>query len=105
LVLILLGVNYEYGRQMQLPSMNPGDRRFVVVQPNVPMDGEYSEAFVRKILNQHIELSEKAIADFPPLSDGTKDDKPIIVIWSESPMNLRYNHDEELRQLVVDFVR
>jgi len=102
LVFILLVVNYDYGRRMQQPAQSAGAYRVIGVQPNLPMDGDLSEDFIQRVLNEHITLSEKAIADFGPASP---DDKPIVVIWPESPMNFRYNQDAEFRQIVIDFVK
>lgn len=103
LVFLILVGNYDYGRRMtQQPAGNSGKYRVVAIQPNVPMDGDWDEAFIRRILDEHISLSEKAIAEFGP---SGPDDKPIVVIWPESPMNLRYEADVNEHQTVIDFIR
>ena len=105
LAIVLLGLNYEYGRRWQSQANSDGAYRVVAIQPNVPMDGDGSEKFIKRILDEHIEMSEKAIAEFKSEQSKNTNNKPIVVIWPESPMNLPYNAEVELREQISDFVR
>jgi apolipoprotein N-acyltransferase len=50
-------------------------------------------------------MSEKAITEFKDAKTDGESAKRILVIWPESPMNLPYNSQIELREKVADFVR
>ena len=105
LSIALLGANYEYGRRWQWQSTGDGPYRVVAIQPNVPMDGDGSQIFIKRVLDQHIEMSEKAIAEFRNAKVDGDNTKPIVVIWPESPMNMPYNAEVELREQVSAFAK
>lgn len=74
----------------------------VAVQPNVPMNGLTNEKLVN-LRKKHIELSESAISKIK--EQATNAEKPITVIFPESPMNFMYERDDEFQKFVGDFAK
>lgn len=71
----------------------------VVVQANVPMSGLNEEKWL-KLRQRHVELAESAIQNLSSLEQ-----KPVTVVFPESPMNFSYGEDPELRGFLGDFAR
>lgn len=74
--------------------------RIVALQPNVPMTAIKTVAETKELLDRHLTLSTKALANAP--RDGSVVN---LVIWPESPMNFTYAQSREFQQLVASFTR
>jgi apolipoprotein N-acyltransferase len=75
-------------------------RPVVVVQANVPMSGLNEEKWL-KLRQRHVELAEEAIRKL----GSQRNDKPITVVFPESPMNFAYSDDPEFRAFIGNFAR
>lgn len=73
--------------------------KIVAVQPNVPMDPVKSTDETTALIERHVALSTKGLAE-PNYAQG-----PRIVIWPESPMNFTYTSNKTFQQFVADFTR
>ena len=81
--------------------LNPADNVLVVaVQPNVPMDLSGAAQPMNELLERHLALSSKSLAE-----EGNKSANARLVIWPESPMNFSYTRDPHLREVVGNFAR
>ncbi len=73
----------------------------IAIQPNVPMNLTGDSQQMNQLLERHLSLSSKALAEV--------DIKPTLirrlVIWPESPMNFSYSRDPQLRETVSNFAR
>ncbi|HLG14710.1 MAG TPA: apolipoprotein N-acyltransferase [Blastocatellia bacterium] len=87
-----------------------------VVQPNVPVAGDWSDPrFVDSLVARHFFLSEQALrAAAVQVSSDTQIDadarrnaanSAFLIVWPESPMNWEYERDEALRSRVEEFTR
>lgn len=99
-VIVLAIIAVLYGERLRAaPTAATGSVEVAVIQPNVPVNGDWSdERFVEQMLTQHFRLSEQALQ-----SNG---EKPAgVVIWPESPMNFEYDRDPLLQQRIGAFTR
>jgi apolipoprotein N-acyltransferase len=114
-----------YGQSLRPENDKSGSVSVAVVQPNIPIEGNWDDPrFVDQMLLRHVSLSEQAIKDFEKESLLNRDAKQAnlssassaphgdtetarakidLVIWPESPMNLAYDRDEELRRRLAEF--
>jgi apolipoprotein N-acyltransferase len=68
----------------------------IAVQPNVPMSGLKYEDWQR-LREKHVQLTETALQSLPRDENLQR---PAIVIFPESPMNFRYEHDREFQSFL-----
>ena len=75
----------------------------IAIQPNVPMAGLTYEKW-HELRQRHVRLAESAITK---LNDQrtTNNDRPVTVIFPESPMNFMYETDAETREFIDGFAR
>src|SRR5205085_5574338 len=117
-VILLAIVAVLYGEHLRAARpAEPGSVAVAVIQPNVPIDGDWGDAqFVEQMLTRHFRLSEQALQGSGEKSAGeaqtpgaghaagatnTSTDLPAdanqaatgVVIWPESPMNFEYDRD------------
>jgi apolipoprotein N-acyltransferase len=71
----------------------------VALQPNVPMTLVKTPAEINELREQHLRLSQKALANL------TESQQPRLVIWPESPMNFSYASDKSFQEWVAKFAR
>jgi apolipoprotein N-acyltransferase len=83
-------------------SFSADDPTYVVaIQPNVPMGGmKYAEWNNRR--DRHIELAEEALQKIKNESPSLQN-KKIIVVFPESPMNFGFTNDREFQQYLREF--
>ncbi len=103
----------SFGTLRTPPKPQPGSLNFLVVQPNIPIDGNWGdEDFEAKMTLRHITLSEQALdnhkKEAPPSTDLDNDLRSAggridLIIWPESPMNFHYERDEKLRKRLAEF--
>jgi apolipoprotein N-acyltransferase len=102
--LFLLAVPYLFSPaafwNFEQPDFNGGNNFVVAVQPNVPMSGITIEKY-EQLLKRHIELAETELKKLP----AEARQRPLTVIFPESPMIFQYGRDEELQQFLGDFAR
>jgi apolipoprotein N-acyltransferase len=97
-----------YGQSIKPASLPPGSVRVVAVQPNIPIAGAWDDPnFIEQMLARHVTLSERAIqSHLKERSVESSEEAGVeLVIWPESPMNLEYERDAELRRRVADFTK
>jgi apolipoprotein N-acyltransferase len=99
-VILLIIIAVLYGERLRAaPASQGGSVDVAVIQPNVPINGDWSdERFVEQMLTLHFRLSEQALQSGAEKSAG-------VVIWPESPMNFEYDRDAVLQQRVAAFTR
>ncbi|MGZ8844609.1 MAG: apolipoprotein N-acyltransferase, partial [Pyrinomonadaceae bacterium] len=102
LVVIVLVISSGVFRPQSKLHARPENSLLVVaIQPNVPMDLAGDSQQMNELLERHLSLSSKALAEV--------DNKPTLirrlVIWPESPMNFSYSRDPKLRETVSNFAR
>jgi apolipoprotein N-acyltransferase len=73
--------------------------KIVAVQPNVPMNPVKSADETKALIERHVELSTKGLAE-PGNAEG-----PRLVIWPESPMNFTYSSNKTFQEFVANFTR
>ena len=73
----------------------------VAVQPNVPMDLNGDPQQMDELLERHLAVSNKALAE----AGATSRTSSRLVVWPESPMNFSYTRDPKLREVVANFAR
>ncbi|HEX8638170.1 MAG TPA: apolipoprotein N-acyltransferase, partial [Pyrinomonadaceae bacterium] len=71
----------------------------VAIQPNVPMSGLNYEKY-QQLRRRHVELAEDALQK---VRQTRNDEKPVIVVFPESPMNFMYSEDTEFQEFVKNF--
>ncbi|HSE96950.1 MAG TPA: apolipoprotein N-acyltransferase, partial [Blastocatellia bacterium] len=97
-----------------------GSVALLAIQPNIPIAGPWDDPrFVEQMLTRHVQLSQQAmrlhskdaaaaLEDNASNENGAEDTTSArveIVVWPESPMNLEYDRDAELRRRIADFTR
>lgn len=103
LVIIIVVITASSGVLTQRPEVRrvPTHEVLVVaVQPNVPMDLSGATQPMDELLERHLALSSKALAEARNEPANTR-----LVIWPESPMNFSYTRDLHLREVVGNFAR
>ena len=84
-----------------------GERRnvakVVAIQPNVPMSGLGYQKW-RELRARHVEMAEGALAGLRA-EEGYDPAMPVTVVFPESPMNFRYDEDEEFQAFIHAFAR
>src|SRR6185369_11249792 len=73
--------------------------KIVAVQPNVPMNPVKSAEETTALIERHVTLSTKGLAE-PSNAQG-----PSLVIWPESPMNFTYASSKTFQEFVANFTR
>ncbi|HYV11574.1 MAG TPA: apolipoprotein N-acyltransferase [Pyrinomonadaceae bacterium] len=73
--------------------------KIVAVQPNVPMNPVKTTDETKALIERHITLSTKGLAE-PTRAQG-----PRLVIWPESPMNFTYASNKTFREFVAGFTK
>lgn len=92
--------NLLYGQRQVSRARPPGTVTVGVVQPNVPIAGDWDDPkFVDQMLQRHLSLSEEIFASDP----GPDEKRPAVIIWPEAPMPFQYDRDQALRQTIADF--
>ncbi len=94
---LLIGV---VGHANENETANPKDQNIIVVQVNVPMSGLTLEKWER-LRERHIEMAETALQKLR----ASGDERPVTVVFPESPMNFMYKEDREFRQFINGFAR
>ncbi|HKY03406.1 MAG TPA: apolipoprotein N-acyltransferase, partial [Blastocatellia bacterium] len=109
-----------YGQAIKPSSIPKGSVELLAVQPNIPIEAPWDDPrFVEQMLTRHVFLSEQAIRSHSKdAATGLQGDvgnaseaedaasaRVEIVVWPESPMNLEYDRDAELRRRIADFTR
>ncbi|HET9533268.1 MAG TPA: apolipoprotein N-acyltransferase [Blastocatellia bacterium] len=97
-----------YGQSIKPVSFPQGSVPVVAVQPNIPIAGAWDDPnFIEQMLARHITLSERAIQSHlkERSLENSEEAGVELVIWPESPMNLEYERDAELRRRVADFTK
>jgi apolipoprotein N-acyltransferase len=94
------------------------------VQPNIPINGDWgNEKFEDEMLSRYLRSSEEGLKEVRPhrlkespesviskviggkvYLDGPSPSRT-LVIWPESPMNFRYEHDEKLKKRLAEFTK
>jgi apolipoprotein N-acyltransferase len=93
-----------YGESMRPAVEGSGSISVAVVQPNIPVDGEWDDPnFADKMFLRHVSLSEKAIHANRAESSEDSSNGIDLVIWPESPMNFEYDRDSALRRKIAEF--
>lgn len=105
----------SFGTLRTPPKPQPGSLNFLVVQPNIPIDGNWGdENFEAQMTLRYITLSEQALDTHKKEVSTAKDidnehhtewAKIDLIIWPESPMNFQYERDEKLRKRLAEFTR
>ena len=101
---LIAATSVLYGESLRPVVEESGSISVAVVQPNIPVDGEWNDPnFADKMFLRHVSLSEASIhanrADSPEDTSNTID----LVIWPESPMNFEYDRDSALRRKIAEF--
>lgn len=73
--------------------------KIVAVQPNVPMNPVKTAEETKALIERHVALSTKGLAE-PSNAEG-----PRLVIWPESPMNFTYASNKTFQEFVAIFAR
>lgn len=105
---LIAGIFFLVVSNLFQPTLNQGNKfsseesaAFVIaVQPNVPMSGLKVED-LQRLRRRHVELAENALQKIE--EQRTKDKKPVLVIFPESPMNFEYTRDRESQDFLRDF--
>lgn len=85
-----------------LPDVQAGNvAQVIAIQPNVPMSGLTDEKW-QALRQRHVRLAESALAKLNE-QRTTNNDRPITVIFPESPMNFMYETDAETRAFIDGF--
>jgi apolipoprotein N-acyltransferase len=101
-----------YGESLRPPVEESGSISAVVVQPNIPVDGQWDDPnFADQMFLRHVSLSEEAIqanrknteSEHSGASLEVKSSTIDLVIWPESPMNFEYDRDSSLRRKIAEF--
>ncbi len=79
-----------------IPSANKS--LVIAIQPNVPMSGLNQEKW-RSLRKKQIKLAEKALQELE------NNNKKVVVIFPESPMNFQYEEDAEFQGFINDFAK
>jgi apolipoprotein N-acyltransferase len=94
--------------------------RVVAIQPSIPLEGNWGdENFEAQMLMRHFTMTVDELKELhslrspegeialPPQPSPKAQLKPskTLVIWPESPMNLKYESDEKLRRQLAEFTR
>src|SRR5690606_22873128 len=77
--------------------------KVVAIQPNVPMSGLGYQKW-RELRARHVEMAEGALAGIRA-EEGYDPAMPVTVVFPESPMNFRYDEDEEFQAYIHAFAR
>lgn len=102
IIVILVSAGVFSRQRVIQPVVNPENSVMVIaIQPNVPMNLAGDTSQMNELLERHLTLSKKAIADGEDLTMV----KHRLVIWPESPMNFSYSRDPKLRETVSNFAR
>jgi len=115
-VIALMIAAFVYGESLRPKSDGPHSLTAVVVQPNIPITIDWSDAqFVAELLKRHLSLSAEAIQNYttnsdaqtnvPHAAEGEAHAKVDVVIWPESPINFEYDREPELRRRLAEFAR
>jgi apolipoprotein N-acyltransferase len=73
----------------------------VAIQANVPMSGLNYEKWLN-LRERHVKLAEEGLEKLKQQQPDYKE-KPLLVIFPESPMNFMYAEDSEFRQFITNF--
>jgi apolipoprotein N-acyltransferase len=105
-----------YGQSIKPAEPHKGSVSVAVVQPNVPIDGPWSDPdFGEQLLDRHITLSEQIIKEAQgtqtesatasniTMNSSRKKPGVDLVIWPESPMNFDYDSVPSLRRRLAQF--
>lgn len=84
----------------QNASSNSNSQTIVIVQVNVPMSGLTLEKWER-LRARHVEMAEDALRKLR----ASGDERPVTVVFPESPMNFMYKEDREFHKFINDFAR
>ena len=97
--------NLLYGQQVVARPQTPGSVTVGVVQPDVPIAGEWDDsAFVDELIQRHITLSESLLTpDRQEPKQEAEQARPAVIVWPESPMPFQYDQDASLRTRLGDF--
>ncbi len=116
IVLAIVAVLYGERLRATQPAES-GSVAVAVVQPNVPISGDWSDPkFVEQMLIRHFRLSEQALqsgnekpagaAASPtsyPAAAADANHAAGVVVWPESPMNFEYDRDPLLQRRIASF--
>jgi len=94
---LLIGV-VGYANENQAETAK--DQNIIVVQVNVPMSGLTLEKWER-LRERHVQMAEDALLKLR----ASGDEKPVTVVFPESPMNFMYKEDREFNKFINDFAR
>lgn len=113
IALLVAATNLFYGQSITGRQSNQGSLAVDVVQPNVPIDGDWDNpAFVAGMVQKHIDLSEHSLKESPqsqtekksdPSGGTSRPETASLVVWPESPMPIRYDGDPVLQRTLADF--
>ncbi len=82
-------------------SKNPERTNVVAIQANVPMSGLNYEKWL-DLRTRHVRLAEEGLAKLKAEQTDYAE-KPLLVIFPESPMNFMYEDDAEFREFIRNF--
>jgi apolipoprotein N-acyltransferase len=75
----------------------------VAIQANVPMSGLNYEKWLA-LRDRHVKLAEDGLRKLS-LQQPNYKEKPLLIVFSESPMNFMYAEDSEFREFIGTFAR
>jgi apolipoprotein N-acyltransferase len=128
--ILLAIITVLYGERLRaVQPLEIGSVGVAVVQPNVPISGDWSDPqFIEQMLIRHFHLSEQALQGADDKSSNetqtanghnaasatnhsanastnSNHAAVSVVIWPESPMNFEYDRDPALQQRIAAFTR
>jgi apolipoprotein N-acyltransferase len=84
-------------------SKNPERTNVVAIQANVPMSGLNYEKWLN-LRARHVRLAEEGLAKLKA-EQTDYNERPLLIIFPESPMNFMYEDDAEFRDFIGNFAR
>lgn len=105
---IVFTLYFSYQNQSVVNSDNRNSDDFaktnvVAIQANVPMSGLNYEKWL-DLRARHVRLAEEGLRKLAAEQPDYKE-KPLLIIFPESPMNFMYEDDADFRQFITDFSR